>query len=338
MSRKREALNYTVDTGPGITRQFKGDRFVYYNARGRLVSNQRTLRRIEALAIPPAYTDVWISPDPRGHIQATARDARGRKQYRYHEQWKQLRDANKYQQLEAFGAALPRIRRRAEADMKGKGLTQERITSLVICLLESTLIRIGTKYYARTNKSYGLTTLRRRHASVIGSTIRFQFKGKSGVEHDVTVNDRRIALIIRRCLEIPGQELFRYKDAQGNVHGIDSGAVNAWLKSVSGGDFTAKHYRTWGASVYAMKRLQQRLSRDLAPTRKVLGEVIKETAALLGNTATICRNCYIHPAIVEAYLTNTLPPRQTTQLPRGLSADERRFLAFLRSTTMSAAN
>jgi DNA topoisomerase-1 len=339
MPRKPEALNYSADTGPGITRQREGDGFIYYDARGRLIAKRATLRRIEAMAIPPAYTDVWICPDPNGHIQATARDARGRKQYRYHEQWRQLRDTNKYQQLEAFGSALPRIRRVAKADMKAKGLTQERITALVICLLESTLIRIGTKHYARTNKSYGLTTLRRRHASVAGSTIRFQFKGKSGVHHDVTISDRRIASVIKRCLDMPGQELFRYKDAQSNIRSIDSGAINAWLKAASGGDFTAKHYRTWGASVYTMKRLQQlQVLQGSTPTRKALGEVVKQAAALLGNTATVCRNCYIHPAIIEAYLTGTLPPRRSVPAPRGLRADERRFLAFLRSTAVAAAN
>lgn len=338
MSPKSDTLSYSADTSPGITRQLQGDHFNYCDPRGRPVSNKATLRRIAGLAIPPAYTDVWICPDPNGHIQATARDARGRKQYRYHEQWKQLRDTNKYQQLEAFGSALPRIRRLARAEMKAKGLTQQRITALVVCLLESTLIRIGTKHYARTNKSYGLTTLRRRHASVVGSTIRFQFKGKSGVHHDVSVRDRRIASVLKRCLELPGQELFRYKDVDGNVRSVDSGAINLWLKTAGGGDFTAKHYRTWGASVYAMTRLQQLELQRSAPTRKTLGEVINETAALLGNTPTVCRNCYIHPAIVAAYLAGTLPPRQIVSTPRGLSADERRFLAFLRNTAMTGAD
>lgn len=338
MSPKSDTLSYSADTAPGITRRQQGDQFIYFDVRGRPVSNKGTLRRIAGLAIPPAYTDVWICPDPNGHIQSTARDARGRKQYRYHEQWKLLRDTNKYQQLEAFGSALPRIRRLARAEMKAKGLTQQRITALVVCLLESTLIRIGTKHYARTNKSYGLTTLRRRHASVVGSTIRFQFKGKSGVHHDVSVRDRRIASVLKRCLELPGQELFRYKDVDGNVRSVDSGAINLWLKTAGGGDFTAKHYRTWGASVYAMTRLQQLELQRSAPTRKTLGEVINETAALLGNTPTVCRNCYIHPAIVAAYLAGTLPPRQIVSTPRGLSADERRFLAFLRNTAMTGAD
>lgn len=331
MSVDEEGLTYSADTEPGIRRERAGKGFRYVDAQGRAVRDARVLSRINALAIPPAYEDVWICPDPQGHIQATARDARGRKQYRYHDHWRQIRDADKYRQLEQFGAALPRIRRRVERDMAADALTTRKITAVVIRLLDLTLIRVGTREYAKSNKSFGLTTLRRRHASVIGSRIRFQFRGKSGVQHDVTINDRRIARVIKRCMEIPGHELFQYRDAQGAVHCVDSGCVNAYLKEAGGGDFTAKHYRTWAASVSAFNQLQSLACGKEAPDKASLGAVYKSTAALLGNTPAICRDCYIHPAVVAAYLAGQLPTRAPLKTPAGLRADERRFLAFLRA-------
>ncbi|UYO92179.1 DNA topoisomerase IB [Pollutimonas sp. M17] len=324
-------LVYSADTDPGISRKRAGKAFRYVDAQGRAVRDARVLKRINALAIPPAYEDVWICPDPKGHIQATARDARGRKQYRYHEHWKEIRDADKYRQLAEFGAALPRIRRRVERDMRSEALTVRKVTAVVVRLLDLTLIRVGTREYAKTNKSFGLTTLRRRHASVMGSRIRFQFRGKSGVRHDVTINDRRIARVIRRCMEIPGHELFQFRDAQGDAQRIDSGCVNAYLKEAGGGDFTAKHYRTWAASVLAFSQLQDRGSKNEAPDRTAVAEACKATAQMLGNTPAICRDCYIHPAVTEAYLAGTLPPRSSLKTPAGLRADERRFLAFLRA-------
>lgn len=325
-------LVYSSDAEPGIARKRAGKGFRYVDAQGRTVRDAGVLSRINALAIPPAYEDVWICPDPNGHIQATARDARGRKQYRYHDRWKEIRDAHKYRQLEQFGAALPRIRRRVERDMRSNALTIQKITALVVRILDLTLIRIGAREYAKKNRSFGLTTLRRRHASVTGSRIRFQFRGKSGVRQDVTINDRRIARAIRRCMEIPGHELFQYRDDEGNTHCIDSGCVNAYLKAAGGGDFTAKHYRTWGASVFAFNELQKSSGGGKQPPGKaVLGPVCKAAAHMLGNTPAICRDCYIHPAVTQAYLDGKLPPRAGVKVPTGLSADERRFLAFLRA-------
>lgn len=322
-------LIYGADDGPGITRKRLADGFAYYDVEGKRIRDHAVIERINALAIPPAYEDVWICPYENGHIQATARDARGRKQYRYHEQWNQVRDATKYQQLGEFAAALPRIRRRVARDMKSKALTQEKVVAVVVRLLELTLIRIGTREYAHSNKSYGLTTLRRRHASVAGSSVRFRFKGKSGVQHDLTVTDRRIAAVIKRCMDIAGQELFQYRDADGNVHRIDSGSVNAYLKEAGKADFTAKHYRTWAASVYALKALQRAQHDGGQPTRSVVKDMLKSVSQLLGNTPSVCRDCYIHPAIISAYLDGHLPARKSFPGPAGLNADERRFLAFL---------
>jgi DNA topoisomerase I len=322
-------LVYGADDGPGITRKRTGDQFVYYDVHGKPIQDQAVIARINALAIPPAYEDVWICPDENGHIQATGRDARGRKQYRYHEQWNQVRDATKYQQLGEFAAALPRIRRRVARDMRNRTMTQEKVVAVVVRLLELTLIRIGTRAYALTNKSYGLTTLRRRHASVQGSSVRFRFKGKSGVQHDLTVTDRRIATVIKRCMEIPGQELFQYQDAEGNIHRIDSGSVNAYLKEAGKADFTAKHYRTWAASVFALRVLQHAQASGKPPMRTAVTDMLKAASRLLGNTPAVCRDCYIHPEIISAYLDGHLPDRKSYPGPAGLNADERRFLAFL---------
>lgn len=326
-----EGVVYVADDSPGITRKKSGDKFVYLDLKGNPVRNPATISRLNSLAIPPAYTEVWICPDPRGHIQATGRDARGRKQYRYHEQWKAVRGSNKYQQLEDFGHALARIRRHVALDMKSRNTTQQKIVAVVVRLLELTLIRVGSRQYAKANKSYGLTTLRRRHTSIVGSQVRFQFRGKSGIRHDVTVNDRRIASVIKRCMEIPGHELFQFEDPDGTRHRIDSGCVNDYLKESGGGDFTAKHYRTWAGSVFAFSQLQRRAAAQDAPTRGVVNEVVKETAKLLGNTPAVCRDCYIHPAVIDAYLAGHLPPRKPAEGPRGLDADERRFFSFLTS-------
>ena len=314
---------------PGFTRQRSETAFAYFDTDGRLIKDPALIARIDALAIPPAYIDVWICADPQGHIQATGRDERGRKQYRYHPSWVAVRDANKYHQLLEFGLALPRIRRQVERDLKVRGVTRDKVTAAVVQLLESTLIRIGTPQYAKDNKSFGLTTLRRRHATVSGNEVRLRFRGKSGIQHDVSMRDRRIASIIKKCMEIPGQDLFQFQDSDGIVHNIDSGCVNAYLKRAGGGEFTAKHYRTWTASVFALSRLQKE-ARSGPPTRSAINQIVKETARLLNNTAAVCRNCYIYPEILAACLQNGLPERQPETGPRGLNADERRFLAFLR--------
>src|SRR5690606_23787945 len=266
--------------------------------------------------------------------QATARDARGRKQYRYHPQWTAIRDANKYHHLVDFGLCLPRIRRRVAADLKRPGLCQERITAVVVQLLETTLIRIGNPRYARANRSYGLTTLKRRHASVAGSRIRLQFVGKSGVAHDVTINNARIARIVKRCMEIPGQHLFHYHDDEGNPVALDSGTVNTYLKATSGQEFTAKHYRTWAASVYAYAALSRQPWTSETAARRIVADVVRQVSQRLANTPAVCRACYIHPAVLDAYLAGRLPAHGSAPPgPRGLNADERRLLGFLRQAS-----
>lgn len=324
-------LIYVDDTRAGYTRvRVNGHAFAYLDTRGRRIRDAREIARLDALAIPPAYRDVWICPSPRGHLQATGRDARGRKQYRYHPDWTAVRDADKYQNLAAFGLALPRIRRRMERDLKAPGLSQDKVIAVLVRLLESTLIRIGAREYARNNRSYGLTTLKRRHASVAGSRIRFRFQGKSGVAHDVTIADRRVARVIKRCLDIPGQQLFQYLDDEGGRHPVDSGTVNAYLRDASAGDFTAKHYRTWAGSVLAYAALQERPAEDPAQARQTVADVIRQVSQRLANTPAVCRACYVHPAILDAYLDGRLPARAPAPAgPRGLNADERRLLAFL---------
>ena len=324
-------LVYSADDMPGITRRKAGKAFCYIGPDGRVIRDRETISRIRALAIPPAYEQVWICPDPRGHIQATGRDQRGRKQYRYHPDWTSVRNANKYEQLLAFALALPRIRRRVARDMKAGAPADLRIIAVVVRLLEATLIRIGQREYAVANKSFGLTTLRRRHASVAGDRVRFRFRGKSGIRHDVTIRDRRIARAVKRCMEIPGHELFQYVDAEGDAHRVDSGQVNAYLKETGGGEFTAKHYRTWAASVFALEYLQKRDLTESSSRRAIVNEAVKATAALLGNTAAVCRACYIHPALIDAALAGELPAAAPAPGPCGLRAAERRLLAFLQA-------
>lgn len=292
------------------------------------MADRKVLERIKALAIPPAYTQVWISPSAQGHLQATGRDAKGRKQYRYHDLWQAQRRLSNYGQLLAFAQALPRIRRRVARDMGARTPGRDKVAALVARLLETTLIRIGSREYARRNKSYGLTTLKPRHATLGTASVRFRFRGKSGVMHDVAVNDRRIARAVRRCMELPGQELFQYLDDEGEVHSMDSGTVNAYLKQASGADFTAKDYRTWAGSLRAFVALQRHAGTG-PPNRAVLVQVVKEVAQDLNNTPAVCKACYIHPAIIEAYLAGELPDRKPCGGPRGLRADERRLLAFL---------
>lgn len=333
------ALIYVDDTQAGYARvRVNGHAFHYLDAQGRRIEDEKEIRRIDALAIPPAYESVWICPSARGHLQATGRDARGRKQYRYHAAWTAVRDADKYQNLLSFGLALPRIRRQAARHLRTPGLTQEKVIAALVRLLETTLIRIGAREYARSNKSYGLTTLKRRHATVAGSRFRFRFQGKSGVPHDVSMTDRRVARVLKRCLDIPGQQLFQYLDDDGGRHPVDSGAVNAYLRAAGKGDFTAKHYRTWAGSVLAYAALQSRPREDERQARQATADVIRQVSQQLANTPAVCRACYVHPAILDAYLAGELPPRAAAPPgPRGLNADERRLLAFLHSRNPPAA-
>lgn len=333
------ALVYYDDSRAGYTRaRINGHAFHYLDARGKRIRSAREIKRIDALAIPPAYEQVWICPSPLGHLQATGRDARGRKQYRYHPDWTAVRDASKYQSLADFAQTLPRIRRQVERDLRTPGLSQNKVIAVLVRLLEATLVRIGAREYARANKSYGLTTLKRRHASVSGDRFRFRFQGKSGVSHDVSATDRRVARVIKRCLDIPGQQLFQYLDEDGGSHPVDSGAVNAYLRAAGRGDFTAKHYRTWAGSVMAYAALQSCPADDAAQAQKNVVEVVKQVARRLANTPAVCRACYVHPAILAAYLEGALPPAAAApQAPRGLHPDERRLLAFLRAPAAAAA-
>ncbi|AZW30926.1 eukaryotic DNA topoisomerase I, catalytic core [Bordetella bronchiseptica GA96-01] len=325
------ALRYVDDSRPGLTRRrLPGGKFAYYDADGRRVRDPGTLARIAALAIPPAYREVWICARADGHLQATGRDARGRKQYRYHPDWRAWRDAAKYGQLREFGRALPRIRRRVARDLSGRGLAPDKVAATVVRLLETTLARVGSRAYARENGSFGLTTVTRRHAWLQGSRLRLRFTGKSGVAHDVTVRDCRIARVVKRCLDLPGQQLFHYLDEDGEARPVDSELINTYLREAGGGDFTAKHYRTWAACVLALSLLLRCPAEDAAARRAAVVEVVKLVAARLANTPAVCRACYIHPGIVQAYLDGALPAGGAAPAgPRGLAADERRLLAFV---------
>ena len=322
-------LHYFDDAQPGFTRRLLRGKYAYFDLKQRRITDPKVIARINSLAIPPAYQNVWICPDPAGHLQATGKDARGRKQYRYNPLWNEVRDADKYARLVQFGHALPAIRRRVEEDLAKPGLGRSRVVAAVVRLLDLTLIRVGNQKYARANQSYGLTTLRNRHIEVSGDDIRFQFRGKSGIDHDVRLSDRRVARIVRRCLEIPGQELFQWLDADGTRHQIGSADVNQYLKDLVAEDFTAKDYRTWSGSVAAFDLLHGLSDSDTANRKKAVVGVIKEVAKRLANTPAICRKCYVHPGVIERFMTDHLPTIKTPASPRGLRADERRFLAFL---------
>ena len=300
-------LRYVDDRRPGISRVHHGIGVCYRSPEGRLIRDGETLTRIRSLAVPPAWRDVWICPDPDGHVQATGRDARGRKQYRYHPRWREVRDDNKYERMIAFGRSLPLIRRRVETDLERPGLPREKILATVVRLLELTLIRVGNEEYARQNESFGLATMRNRHVRVNGSALRFEFRGKSGILHAVDVEDRRLARIVRQSRDLPGFELFQYVDAAGERRTIDASDVNAYLKSIAGDEFTAKDFRTWAGTVLAARALQEvaRFDTQAQAKRNVL-RAVEAVAKRLGNTRTVCRKCYIHPEVVNAYLDGTL--------------------------------
>jgi DNA topoisomerase-1 len=330
-------LRWTSDEQPGIQRIRRGTAFRYTGPSGRSVRDAKTLRRIRGLAIPPAWEDVWICRDARGHLQATGRDARGRKQYRYHDNWRAVRDDAKFARLTAFARALPRIRRKVTAHLRRRGLTRERVLAAVVKLLETTLVRVGNDEYARENDSFGLTTMQDRHARVNGQQVRFAFRGKSGVRHEVELRDPRLARIVRNCQELPGQELFQYLDEQGEPRDIGSADVNEYLREISGGDFTAKDFRTWAGTVLAAAALQEFQDFDSqAAGKRNVTQAIEHVAQRLGNTKAICRKCYVHPAVIDAFLDRSLVKtlrRRTEQelrlrLPR-LSAEEAAVLALL---------
>jgi DNA topoisomerase-1 len=300
-------LRYITDDQPGVRRRRAGKGFTYTGPDGKRITDPDRIAWFKRLAIPPAWTDVWISPIKRGHIQATGRDARGRKQYRYHPRWRAVRDEAKYGRLIEFARALPRIRRRTDRDLRRRGLPREKVLALIIQLLETTLVRVGNEEYARDNRSFGLSTLRDRHVKDDGGELQLSFKGKSGKEHEVPIRDRRLARLVRECQELPGQELFQYVDADGKRQSIDSGDVNDYLREVSGEDFTAKDFRTWAGTVAASLALREFLEvDDDAGRKKAIVAAIEEVAAQLGNTPAVCRACYVHPDVLEAYLDGTL--------------------------------
>jgi DNA topoisomerase-1 len=303
-SAKVAGLRYVNDERmPGIRRIGSKTRVRYVDPRGRTIADRAEIQRIRSLAIPPAWTDVWICPDPRGHLQATGRDARGRKQYRYHARWREVRDEVKYGRLIAFAQTLPRIRARVEADVKRRGLPREKVLAAVVQLLEKTLIRVGNEEYARENKSFGLTTMRDQHARVRGGSVRFEFRGKSGIGHAVDLRDARLARIVKACRDLPGYELFQYIDVNGRRQAIGSGDVNGYLREISGQDFTAKDFRTWAGTVLAAQALAAvEASTSNADAKRKIAAAVESVAKRLGNTKAVCRKCYIHPAILDAYV------------------------------------
>ena len=324
-SAEAAGLRYVSDTQPGIRRVRVGDGFEYIGSNGKTITNEKTLARIKSLAIPPAYTDVWISPQADGHIQATGRDAKGRKQYRYHPRWRQVRDETKYDRMMAFGAALPKIRERVDRDLNLRGLPHDKVVATVVRLLETTFIRVGNEEYAQSNDSYGLTTLRDDHVEIEGSKIAFTFRGKSGKDHNISITDRKLARIVKQARDIPGQELFQYIDAAGEHRTIGSADVNTYLREITGQDFTAKDFRTWAGTLLAAMALQEFEKFDTqTQAKKNVVQAIESVAKRLGNTPSVCRKCYVHPAVIEMYIDGTLgeamAQKAATELSESLAA------------------
>jgi DNA topoisomerase-1 len=338
-------LRYVSDDKPGISRVKKGDGFVYLDKDGKPVEDETTLARIKALVIPPAWTDVWICPSANGHLQATGRDAKHRKQYRYHAKWRSVRDEVKYERMLNFGQALPAIRAAVDKALKLPGLPREKVLATIVRLLEVTMMRIGNEEYARTNKSFGLTTLRSRHVKVDGKEIDFNFRGKSGVFHTIHLEDRRLAKIIAKTRELPGQDLFQYIDEDGEPHTVDSGDVNEYLQQITGEEYTAKDFRTWSGTVLAALALHEFEKFDSeTQAKKNIVRAIESVAERLGNTPTICRKCYVHPAVIDAYLEGTVLQALQTETTRqlvddlhSLSPEEAAVLTLLRQRLQTAA-
>src|SRR5581483_2019206 len=341
-----DGLRYVSDARPGYTRKRTGTSFSYWDMDGKRITNKDTIRRIKSIGIPPAYEKVWICPTANGHIQATGFDARGRKQYRYHPKWRELRDQDKYEHIIQFAAALPNLRRRVAADLKCEGLPREKVLATVVNLLEKTLIRVGNSEYADSNKSYGLTTMRRRHVTVQGATLRFEFTGKSGKQWKLAVADKRIASVVKRCAEIPGHELFKYLDDDGEPRTIDSGDVNAYIKEITHEDFTAKDFRTWAGTVFAALALSEFKKYDSqAEAKRNVVAAIEKVARQLGNTPAICRKCYVHPEILNSYMSGELVKMVEGKIAEKfkrqyakLSSDEVMVLAFLNKRLKSRAS
>jgi DNA topoisomerase-1 len=335
-SAQAAGLRYVIDDRPGLTRHKRGKGFVYRTPDGKPVKDEATLARIRSLAIPPAYTDVWICPTANGHLQATGRDARGRKQYRYHPRWREVRDEVKYGRMLAFGAALPVIRTRTKRDLQAAGLPREKVLAALVQLLEKTLIRIGNEEYARTNQSFGLTTMKDRHVEVNGATLIFEFRAKSGIQQTIDLREPRLAKTVKKCQDLPGQTLFQYVDEDDTQQSVDSGDVNDYLREITGQDFTAKDFRTWAGTVLAacaLREFEEFTSETQA--KKNIVQAIESVARKLGNTKAVCRKCYVHPAVLDAYLDGTtidIIMKHASRLLRkfnGLSREEVAVLALL---------
>jgi DNA topoisomerase-1 len=325
-------LTYVSDRAPGFRRIGTKKVFRYLDTRGSVIKNETTLRRIQRLAIPPAWTDVWICPTAEGHLQAVGRDARGRKQYRYHPEWRQTRDETKYHRMAAFGRALPRLRRRVARDLKETGLTRNKVLATIVSLLEKTFIRVGNKEYTKHNDSYGLTTLRDRHVSVRGSQVQFFFRGKSGVKHTIDIENPSLAKIVRRLRDLPGYELFRYYDDNGELRTVGSADVNQYVRETTGEDFTAKDFRTWAGTILAAEALESCEAVSTGKqTEKNVKAAIADVANRLGNTTVVCRKSYIHPVVLDAYRAGVFHIKRSATAVRGLSVHEKAVLALLKS-------
>ena len=324
-------LRYIEDRRPGITRRRRGKHFAYFYPDGSPVRDDAELSRIKTLAIPPAYERVWISPIANGHIQATARDAKGRKQYRYHKRWHEVRDEAKYNRLVAFGKVLPAIRKAIAKDLAGPELSRRKVLAAVVALLDMTGIRVGNEEYATANGSYGLTTLRTRHVTLQGSKVRLQFRGKTGKQHRILLDDKRLARIIKRCRDLPGEELFDYVEDDGSVRSVGSDDVNDYIREIAGDDFSAKDFRTWIGTVECIAALVEPAA-HVAEAKTNLNEALARVAARLGNTPAICRKAYVHPAVIETYTSELRLPAQNGTPKRhtgGLDARERFALKFV---------
>jgi DNA topoisomerase-1 len=327
-------LRYVTDAHPGFSRRRSGKGFRYLTPDGKTLRDPEALKRIRSLVIPPAWRDVWIAASANAHLQVTGRDARGRKQSRYHPRWREARDETKYERMLQFADALPGIRERVDNDLCLHGLPREKILATIVSLMETTLIRVGNEEYARENKSYGLTTMRTRHVEIEGSAITFSFQGKSKVHHTINLHDRRLAAIVKRCADLPGYELFQYVDADGERHNVDSADVNEYLRAITGEHYTAKDFRTWAGSVLACCKLQA-----LAPftteteAKKNVVQAIAQVASRLGNTASVCRKCYVHPEVLQAYLEGRIAGLEnkghTSRRLQPLEDEERLLVALL---------
>jgi DNA topoisomerase I len=344
-SSRQAGLRYVTDARTGITRRRRGKNFQYFDADGKRVTDEGTLGRIKSLAIPPAWTDVWICPLANGHLQATGRDARKRKQFRYHPRWRQVRDETKYERMKLFGEALPKIRERVDQDLTLPGLPREKVLATIIRLLETTFIRVGNEEYARENHSYGLTTLHDKHVDIEGAKVHFKFKGKSGKLHSIDVRDKQLARIVKKCRDVPGYELFQYIDEQGDHRSVDASDVNDYLRSITDEPFTAKDFRTWAGTVLACSLLRQFESCETqTQAKKNVVQAIAAVAERLGNTPSVCRKCYVHPQVIESYMSGEMTKafeeqvkKEIRKSPHELGRDELDLLHLLEERAKLAA-